>query len=410
MEVIAAHRGAVYGEGAAADIGEAGNQIHQRGLARTGGAHNGHGLAGVDVQIDVAQHRLAVEVQIHAGEVDFALHAALELFGLGPGGDGGLGIVQLDDLVGAGEEPLQVVQVHAQHAHGVGQRPGQAVEQGEGADGDAPGDEERAAHQQHRDGQGLGQALDVGAVLQPQQRGLGVGFFIVGVLLIEALDFVVLPGKGLYHPVAGDVLLGLGIQQGEALPQVYVQGVHTLGERQGKAEDDGRYRQHGQGKEPVCHQEHNGGGDKQHRAVDELPQHPGHGKAHHVQVAGQAGHQVAGAGFGEEILVLLLHVLVQIPAELENQLLRAALVGHDGQVLEAGAEQGEPNEQRHQENEVLEHLLGDHAAFLQRGKHRVHNHGGDGGVAQSQHRQQRGGAQGEDVPLAEAFHLFPHPL
>ena len=111
--------------------------------------------------------------------------------------------------------------------------------------------------------------------------------------------------------------------------------------------------------------------------MDQLPHHPGHGKPDHIQVAGEAGHQVAGAGFGEEVLVLLLHILIQVPAELEDQLLGTALIGHNGQVLKAGAEQRKPNEHRNQNRQMVHHLLGDHTAVGKRLEHRVHNAGGD---------------------------------
>ena len=118
--------------------------------------------------------------------------------------------------------------MHAQHTHGVGQGPGQTVEQGEGSNGNAPGNEERPAHQQHRNAQRLGQPLNVRAKLQPQQGGFGVGLFVVGVLLVELLDLVVLPGEGLDHPVAGDILLRVDGKdiQGENLNTVvsYVKG------------------------------------------------------------------------------------------------------------------------------------------------------------------------------------------
>ena len=300
--------------------------------------------------------------------------------------------------------------MHSQHAHGVCQGPGQGVEQGEGADGDPPGDEEPAPHQQHRDGQRLGQAVDVGAVLQPQQGGLGVGGLVVLVLPVELLHLVVLPGEGLHHPVAGDVLLRAGVQLGQPLPQVHVQGMDLPGEEEGEQEDHRGHRQHGQGEDPVRGKEHDGRGEEQHGAVDELPDDPAHRVAHHVHVAGEAGHEVAGAVPAEEGLVLLLHVLVQVPPELVDELLGTGLVSHDGQVLETGAEQGKANEHRHQENQVLHHLLRHHPRVGEGLEHRVHDVGGDHRVAQGQNGEHRRGTQGEHVPLPVALQLFPHPF
>ncbi|CCX37119.1 putative uncharacterized protein [Clostridium sp. CAG:1013] len=128
VEIIQPHRGTVDGQGAVGHIGETRDQVHQRGLAGTGGSHDGHSLPGLDVQVDVPQNRHTMQIQIHSFEVDLPLHAGIHRLGVGARCDGRLGVVQLDDLGGAGEEPLEIIQVHAQHTHGVGQRPGKGVE------------------------------------------------------------------------------------------------------------------------------------------------------------------------------------------------------------------------------------------------------------------------------------------
>ena len=109
LQVIEPHRGAVDGQGPRRHVGEPGDQVHQGGLPRPGGPHDGHRLPGADVQVDAGEDLGAVELQRHVVEVDLPPEPLLHRLGVGPGGDGGLGVVQLDDLIGAGEKALQVV-------------------------------------------------------------------------------------------------------------------------------------------------------------------------------------------------------------------------------------------------------------------------------------------------------------
>ena len=71
---------------------------------------------------------------------------------------------------------------------------------------------------------------------------------------------------------------------------------------------------------------------------------------------------------------------------------------------------GKANEHRHQENQVLHHLLRHHPRVGEGLEHRVHDVGGDHRVAQGQNGEHRRGTQGEHVPLPVALQLFPHPF
>lgn len=131
---------------------------------------------------------------------------------------------------------------------------------------------------------------------------------------------------------------------------------------------------------------------EQHHAVDKLPDNPAHSVADHVHVAGKAGHQVAGAVGAVESLILLLHVFIEIPAQVVYQLLGHVLIGHDGKVSEACAEQSEPYEDCHHDDEVADGVLRHRPGLLEGAEDGVHNAGGYGGVAQCQHCQHDGGA------------------
>ena len=70
--------------------------------------------------------------------------------------------------------------------------------------------------------------------------------------------------------------------------------MHLLCENLRQDENNRCYGQHGKREQPV-HTKECDGCEKQHHAVDDHADDIARSVAHHVKVAGQAGHQIAGA-------------------------------------------------------------------------------------------------------------------
>ena len=96
-------------EGAAGDVVKAGDEAHHQRLARAGVAHNGDRLTRLDVEVDVLQELVPLDVQAHVLKGDVALHPLVRHLAAEAVDDGGAGVVELDDLGGAGHEALHVV-------------------------------------------------------------------------------------------------------------------------------------------------------------------------------------------------------------------------------------------------------------------------------------------------------------
>ena len=95
--------------------------------------------------------------------------------------------------------------MHPQHAHGVGERPAEGIKKGKRPDADAAPNQENTAYQQNRNGQRLGNPVDIRAEFQPQQGSLGIGRLIGFIFFVKLRYLIVFPGKGFHHPVSGDV-------------------------------------------------------------------------------------------------------------------------------------------------------------------------------------------------------------
>ncbi len=116
---------------------EAAQQVDDGGLAAAGGAHQGDGLAGLDVQVEVLDHRLVVLIpEVHMVENDVAADGA-RVNGIRLVLDLGRGIDQLEDALGRGQRVLHL----GEDARQVLDRPhheGHVGDEGlDAADGDA---------------------------------------------------------------------------------------------------------------------------------------------------------------------------------------------------------------------------------------------------------------------------------
>lgn len=122
-------------------------------LPDPGRPHDRHRLPRLDFKADVLQHLDGPEGEMHVPEGDFPVHVIV-IHRVGPVGDEGAGIIDLDDLGGRGAETLQIVDESAEVAHRVSQRPGQGGENHQFAGGNLAPDDESAPKEDGDEGHG----------------------------------------------------------------------------------------------------------------------------------------------------------------------------------------------------------------------------------------------------------------
>ncbi|CDD41178.1 uncharacterized protein BN642_00507 [Collinsella sp. CAG:398] len=272
LQIIVAHVDAAHLHGALGHVVQAADEVHERGFGRTGAAHDAQGLAALDVQVDLGEGavlRLLGVVERDVVEVD---RAVLHLGdGVGRVLDGGLGLDDLDDTLGAllrhddhGEDHRYHHEGHEDH-EAIG---GERAELAHVEEGAAARDDEVAAelddHDEHRvDGE-----VHHGGV--EREDLLGAGEVAADILrgAAELLLFKVLAHVALHIAHAGDVFLD-GLVQGIVLMEHRAEnGVHRAHDFiQTEAEqghDDHEHRGHG-----ARHDEgHDDAADEQERAAN----------------------------------------------------------------------------------------------------------------------------------------------
>ena len=236
---------------------EAGEQAGDGALAGAGGADDGDGLAGVDMQIQVAQDRLVAVVakgdmlEIYRSldrRQGLCIRVVYDLDGH---------VQYLEDALGRHAGALQLRILLAQVADGVEETVD--IER----EGDQDADEQRALRDQQSavdDGEGdgyRGYHLDQGQDERGDAAGFQVGVAVVGVQVVELGAVAVLARQALDHAHAGDVLLQGGVDHGDGGAGA-AEG--ALGEALPEGGDDEHDGQHGeaeQGQRDV-HNQHDG--------------------------------------------------------------------------------------------------------------------------------------------------------
>ena len=156
-----------------------------------------------------------------------------------------------------------------------------------------------------------------------------------GAALFEFFFFKALPGEGLHHPVARDVLLRARVHLAELFPHEHEQGPGLPGVQIGDEQKQRRHHHQKEGQPPAGEEKADQGAQKDAHAVHDGIAHVGHEVAAPVQVTGHPGHQFAGAVAVEVPGVLILQPLEQPAAQLENVLLRRFFQHDDHGVAQA---------------------------------------------------------------------------
>ncbi len=128
--------------------------------------------------------------------------------------------------------------------------------------------------------------------------------------------------------------------------------------------------------------------------------------AHYVQIAGQSGHQVAGAVFVIKLHILALKIAVNDRADVGNQPGAGFLTEHDHDVADAGSQQGEADHDGDQRNQQID--LGSNPFGWC--ENLIDDQSGNRGVDQLQQRHDDNQTHSGDKLLSVPLHIFPDPL
>ncbi len=221
-----AHVVAADEDGTACDVVEARQQQGDGGLAGAGGADDGEGLAGADLEGEpVEDGAVAVIAEGHVVELDRRGGVGREV--LGAVLERGLGVDQLQDALGAGAGLLPDGEDHGEHADRADQLGEVGGEGDERAERDVPAYRQPAAERQHRDLAEGGYGLEGRGVDRVQADGAQAAREEPAADLPELAGLLLLLSEALHHAYAADGAvdhagdgggLGLGVPGGGVQP------------------------------------------------------------------------------------------------------------------------------------------------------------------------------------------------
>ena len=162
---------------------------------------------------------------------------------------------------------------------------------------------------------------------------------IVGaVFAAELVVFKLLARKSLYDAVALDVFLRAGIEVGEGVAHAYIIGMYLSGINAGEDEYERGYDHKTQREFRIDREARDGSGEKQHYAHQQLAEDIGYCIAHHIEVAGESRHEVAGAVEVKEAHLLVLHIGVKALAHIVDKAL-SRRIREDGAEIDGSLHQ-----------------------------------------------------------------------
>ncbi len=229
------------------------NQAGERGLARPGGAHNGHGFSGGNVQVDIFQDRLAIArlrgrvAEREVAELDFAANGLDRALGNVAIVNVGPGVENPHEPAERGEAPLDEVRHPAERDDGPDQIDQVNVECRERAERDAPGKHvlpahEHQEHEGHREQKAEGRPQEAG---NPDQALVLLDELLVHAVELGFLGFFLAEGTDnldsrevLAHPLGK---LGVhGLDFFEALVNPATEDAHHDRAERERGDDDER--------------------------------------------------------------------------------------------------------------------------------------------------------------------------
>ena len=197
------------------------------------------------------------------------------------------------------------------------------------------------------------------------------GLCVVFIGFVEFGDLVILTGKSLDYPVAGNVLLGISIHPGQFFSQQGMFGSYSLSEFEYDHKYEGRNYQDRQSQLPVHDQEIDGCCGEERKRLDYRPDYPGNIVTYGIQVSGNARHQIARAVGAVELHILSLDLVIQIITDLEKRRLGNILERHTGQVNNDNPEERESDHHSYEEIEIMR-ICTEGIAFVIQRKEQIH--------------------------------------
>ena len=378
-------------DAAAGYVVKPGNQAAQGGLAAAGGAHQRHGISGVDVQVDVRQHvaqGLGIG-KLHVFEIDIALYAG-QRHRAGAILNVAFHVHDFVEALNGGDAPLEGLGKFHDPADG-GQKGGDVQQNRHQFRGfQLAVNHENRADDDHDD---VHHAVkQTGYGMEPG-HGVVHGLFDVQktqVALGEFLFFNFLVGEGFDHSYAGKAVLHLGVQFAQLMALGLEAGPHALGENVGTEHHHRHYREDNQRQQRV-HLRHN------NERNDDLDQRDEHflremvGKfGDLVQVRGDSGHDLA--DFCGIIIRMgkILQMAEQIPAHVRFDVGAHNVADGLHVIIGGGVDDAQHHVKRTHQQHVFYRQL--HGGVHARGGNALHDFrqhqiadGGKGGAEQIQH-------------------------
>ena len=321
VRVERAHVGAVDEHAPGGRVVEARDELHERRLARAGGADEGDVRAGLDGQRDVAQGRLGVLAGLvvgerHVAQLD-AAGAGRQRLRLGRRGDPRLAVEQLEQARAGGGGALGEAERPAERADRREQHEQVAVEGGELAEREAAVDDLATADEQQRGEPELGQEADERVVEGAQPGGDHRLLEDARHARAEAALLLLLGGERLDDAHAADALLDVGGQLADALLDLLQRRPRAAPVAVGDPDDERDRKQRDGGERRVDDEDRDRGEDDGQRGLRDEHEAVAEEEAHGLQVDGRARHELTGLLAVEEAELLPEQMLVDAVSQVD---------------------------------------------------------------------------------------------
>ena len=289
MELIQA----VHSDDPVAGVVEAHEQIDDGGLARPRGAHDGHGLAGSGLQIQVVKHGLlrgiaeADVLRLHMAPAVGQLPGPVEVLGL-------LRLVQqLEDPLRGGQSGEDLVDDIGYFGDGAGELPAVEHEAGDLGQAHDPVQIEHRAPQADGGQAEVGDHADGGAHGHAHPGGVPEGLRGGPVDAAEAPGHLLLLSVGQDGLLAREHLLGKAVHLAVGAAAFGIERPRPLAHGAGKEDRGGDREEHAQHQRRRDDAHHREAARHGHGAGEDMDHVAGEGSADHVDVVGDAADDVA---------------------------------------------------------------------------------------------------------------------
>ena len=297
FQAVVPHIPTAHQHPAGGDVVQAGDQLHQGGLGRTGAPQNAHCRAGGDGEVDIGEDQIvlfSIIAEVHMVE-DHRAVGHLCLWVAGVVVDIGDLFQHFQDTAGGCHRPGKHHEDHGDHHQGHQNLGHIGDEAGQFAHLQRAGVHHSAAKPQDGDDGGEHDHLHHRHVENHKPESLFRSLAQVAVGGLKLFALKILPDKGLYRTDADQVLLHSGVHVVNPALENAKAFAHVAYDEIKRPQQyrDGHQEHHGQ--LGVDHHRQKEGADQHHRGANQNPHAHGDTHLHGVDVIGQAGDQRGGA-------------------------------------------------------------------------------------------------------------------